>query len=373
MRYVSYFVAVVLVLSVVVYSSQVVVSQSVLVSYSVDPGLRAVSVFRYSDSLYLVAWNVSSAPYGLLLYNLNTSSRSVLMSCDNAGYIVSGGFGFVVCGKDLYRVYPTSVSKVYSFYAMPYFIFYDYYADRVIAFINTGFGTDVFVVDVFSGAARSYGFIGWFIYGFAADYVYYYTVQFNGVNWWLVKYTKDFSRVVRNVSIPMPLAANTSLTRYSAFAVNDLAVIVLFDGYTVLYDKNLNVIANATGFIRVEATVYHFYAYDSGYNVYVLSPTGYVYPVNVYGLSYFSMVGKYLYMNDLGVVYNDDGYLYIVKSPNDIAFVTVTSTVAMPYYVTRTVTSTTAVSAYGFDVTSYVLFFGLLLIVIAIFVMLRRK
>jgi len=327
--------------------------------------------------MYLVGWDVSSTPYKLVLYNLNTSSSSVVFTCDKAGYVVGGdGYAYAVCNKDLYRI--PDLVKIYSFYSMPYFVFFDHYSNVLIAFINAGFGTDVFVVDVLRREARNYGFLNWFIYGFGANADYYYTIQYNAVNWWLVSYTKDFSRVVRNITIDKPLASNTTLTRYSAFAVNDLAVVVLFDGYTIVYDRHLNVIRNVSrGFVRIESTKYHFYGYDSGFNVYCVSPTGYVYPVDVDGLTYFSMVGSYLYRVDLGVVYNDSlGVVYIVESPNDIALVvvTTTTTIALPVYVTKTVTVTTTTYAFQPEAPiAIALFFALLLIVAAIVFILKKK
>jgi len=370
-----YVVAAVL-LVVVVLFSVCVYAQSVLISYSVVSGLRSVVVFRSGGNVYLAAWNGSSAPFALVLYNLNTSSSSTIFVCDDAGYIVGGNeYAYAVCGKDLYRI--PDLVKIYSFYSKPYFTFFDHYRNKLIAFINAGFGTDVFVVDVVSGGVNNYGFLNWFIYGFGANANYYYTIQYNGVSWWLVSYTKDFSRVVRNVTIPEPLASNTDLTRYSAFAVNDLAAVVLFDGYTVVYDRDLNVVRNvSSSFVRVEATKYHFYGYDSSFNVYCISPTGYLYPV-VGGLTYFSMVGSYFYMNDLGVVYDDSlGVVYIVEAPNDIAVVTVTvtTTAAVPVYVTRSYTATTTVYAFQPEAPiSIALFFALLLIVVAIVFILRRK
>jgi hypothetical protein len=351
-----------------------VCSQSILYEYSVLAGLRSVTVYRNGNYLFLAAWNSSAAPFGLLVYNLNTSSSGVVMVCSDAGFIVSGDRVYAICGKDLYR---DDGVKIYSFYVMPYFTFFDVYSNRLIAAVNFGFGSELFVVDVNARTASSYSFVNWFIYGFGSNRNYYYTIQFNGASWWVVAYSRDFSRVVRNVSIPVPLAANTGLARYSAFGVNDLAVVVLFNGYTVVYDVNLNVVKNVSmSFVRVESTVYHFYGYTSDGRVYVISPTGYVYDVGVNGLTYNSMVGSYLYRSDLGVVYNDSGKLYIVRSPNDVAITTVTSTVtaALPVYYTRTRTVTTTMYAFAPETpVAVVIFFALLIIVAAVFFILRKR
>jgi hypothetical protein len=350
-----------------------VCSQSILYEYSVLAGLRSVTVYRNGNYLFLAAWNSSTAPFGLLVYNLNTSSSSIVVVCSDAGFIVSGDRAYAVCGKDLYR---DDGVKIYSFYVKPYFTFFDVYSNRLIAAVNFGFGSELFVVDVNARTASSYSFVNWFIYGFGSNRNYYYTVQYNGASWWLVAYSLDFSRIVRNVSIPEPLAANT-VSRYSAFGVNDLAVIVLFDGYTVVYDVNLNVVKNVSmSFVRVESNVYHFYGYTSDGRVYVISPTGYVYDVGVNGYVYNSMVGSYLYRSDLGVVYNDSGKLYIVKPTNDIAITTVTSTVTivLPVYRTTTITSVTSVYAFAPETPiAVVIFFALLIIVAAVFFIFRKR
>jgi hypothetical protein len=144
-----------------------------------------------------------------------------------------------------------------------------------------------------------------------------------------------------------------------------------------VFDKNLNVVKNISqSFVRVSASLYHFYAYDSDNNVYVVSPTGYVYACDCRGLTYFSMVGEHLYMNDMGIAYDSDGgVLYIVEPPNDVAVATVT--VTKTFYLVKeareTVTVTTYPEVFGVDVASVVVFIGLLLIVVAVFMMLRKR
>jgi len=376
MRSVAVFVFVFVVALSVVLFSCCAGAQEVIEQHAVPRGLRAVTVFKRGGVLYVAGVDVSTTPYTILVYSVNGSRVVDTIACADAGYSAAGGNeAYYVCHYNLIRV--PGGGTVYSFYYKPYFIMYDWYSGKVLAFINAAVGTDLYVVDVATGSAKSYLFRGFYIYGAGATEDSYYMLMYNAATgWWIARYSRDLSRVLANVSIPTPLASNTALARYSAFAANDIAIVVLFNGYTLVLDKNLNIAANISkGFERVSASRYHFYAYDSG--LYVVSPTGYYYPVGVAAYTYFSMAGATTFFSDLGVAYSDAGVLYIIKPPLDVVPVTVTTTVVQPVPVVRTVisVSTTTVStfvAYPETPVAIAIFVAIVIVAAGVYLVLRR-
>jgi len=371
----SVFVLALVVASVVMFSC-CVVAQEVIEQHTVPSGLRAVTVFKKDGVLYVAGVDVSTTPYTIIVYSVNESRVVETIECGDAGYSAAGSHeAYYVCHYDLVRV--PGGNTVYSFYYKPYFIMYDWYTGKVLAFINAAVGTDLYVVDVATGSAKSYLFENFYIYGAGADADSYYMLMYSAATgWWVARYSKDLSRVLANVSVPTPLASNTGLARYSAFVANDVAVVVLFDGYTLVLDKELNVVANVSkGFERVSASRYHFYAYNSSLYVDVVSPTGYYYPVGVAAYTYFSMVGAGAFFSDLGVAYSDAGVLYIIKPPLDVVPVTVTATVVQPVPVVRSVTSvvTTTVSAFVvYPEIAIVIFVAIVIVAAGVYLVLRR-
>jgi hypothetical protein len=90
---------------------------------------------------------------------------------------------------------------------------------------------------------------------------------------------------------------------------------------------------------------------------------------------HYARVSKEFWGSDKGVAYNSGGYIYILDAPNDLVFVTTTSTVYMLQPVTRTFTSTETTTVYGFvpAYSSIALFIALVILVAGIYYFLKKK
>jgi hypothetical protein len=199
-------------------------SQSVVEVFSVPSGLRALAVFTRDGYWYLLGVNVSTSPYTVLVYNLNTSELVRSFQCDVVYTVAGAEDAYVACGNTV--VEALSGNTVVSYITTPSYLVYDFYSGKLIGYVYGGVGSEVYV------DGSSYWFSNWWIYGISFDRDYYYLLMFNQVSWWLAKYTKDFSRVVANVSIPVPSASRAE-TAYSGMVANELGVVVLFDNYTL--------------------------------------------------------------------------------------------------------------------------------------------
>jgi hypothetical protein len=168
------------------------------------------------------------------------------------------------------------------------------------------------------------------------------------------------------------------VAKYSGMAANDLGVVlILSNGTAVIYSKDLKPLLTIPGsYIRVEASKYHFYLMDSAGMVYAASVTGVVYGYGFSGEVRYTLLPKELFDVDKGVAYDAArGVLYIMDPPSDLVFVTTTTTMYMPYYVTRTYVTTVTETVYGFAPiwAQVAVFIALVVLVIGIYYYLRRR
>jgi hypothetical protein len=317
----------------------------------------------YNGSHYIVIDTVAGSVYSSFKCNAKT--------------IVSGyQTAYVVCSTDVYDVY--SGKAVYRLPDVPSFIIYDHYSDRILAFINAYPGMAVVVVfDSYGRTIYSGTWLNWMVYGAAANGGSYYLIMYNAASgWWLVRYDKGFSRVLANISIPTPMNANVAVAKYSGLAANDLGVVlILSDGAAAIYTKDLKSLFAVSGnYTRVAASKYHFYLMDRSNRIYVTSISGVVYSYGFSGEVRYTLLPKELFAVDKGVAYAD-GVLYLMDPPSDLVFVTTTSTVYVPYYVTRTYAYTETVTVYGFAPmeAQVAVFIALVVLVIGVYYYLRKR
>jgi hypothetical protein len=307
---------------------------------------------------------------------IDTATGSVNLFKCNAKTVVSGyQDAYVVCDTDVRSAYSGRV--IYRLPDVPSFIIYDHYSDRILAFINAYPAMAVVVVFDPYGRAYSGTWLGWMVYGAAANSDSYYLIMYNIVSgWWLVRYDKGFTRVLANISIPTPMNANVAVAKYSGLAANDYGVLLINgDGSAVLYDKDLRPLFAVPGsYTRVEASKYHFYLMDSVGRIYVTSISGVVYSYGLSGEVRYTLLPKELFVADKGVAYDANGVLYIIDPPSDLVYVTVTSTMYVPYYVTRTYTYTETTTVYGFPpIVQVAVFIALIVLVIGVYYYLRKR
>jgi len=298
--------------------------------------------------------------------------------CD-AKTIVSGyQSAYVVCGTDVYDVY--SGKPIYHLPDTPSFMIYDYYSDRILAFINAYPAMAVAVVFDASGRTVYSGtWTNFMVYGAAASSDSYYILMYNAASgWWLSRYDKGFSRVLGNISIPTPMNSNVTIAKYSGLAANDLGVILINgDGSAVIYSRDLKPLFSLSGsFTRVEAGKYHFYLMDGSGRIYATSVSGVVY---IYGFSAevrYTMLPKEIWNLDKAVAYDAaNGVLYVLDAPSDLVFLTTTSTMYVPYYVTRTYSTTVTETVYGFApaYAQVAVFIALIVLVVGVYYYLRKR
>ena len=311
---------------------------------------------------------------------IDTAAGSVYNSFKcNAKTVVSGyQTAYVVCDTDVYDVY--SAKAIYHLPDVPSFMVYDYYSDVILAFINAypGMAT-VVVFDSFGRTVYSGTWTDWMVYGAAADRDSYYLVMYNAASgWWLAKYDKGFTKALANISIATPINANVTVSKYSGLAANDLGVaLILSNGATTIYSKDLKPLFTVSGsYTRVEASKYHFYLMDSSSKVYVTSVSGVVYIYGFVGEVRYTLLPKELFVADKGVAYSAaNGVLYLMDAPSDLVFVTVTNTMYVPYYVTRTYAYTETTTVYGFmpESAQVAVFIALIVLIIGIYYYLKKR
>jgi hypothetical protein len=307
------------------------------------------------------------------------TKNSVVRSFACSAKTIVAGYhtGYVVCDTSVYDVYLGS--GVYYLPDVPSFLIYDYYSDRILAFINMyPAAASVAVFDASGRTIYSGTWTNFMVYGAAATADSYYLIMYNAATgWWLARYDKGFSRVLANISIPTPMNNNVTTAKYSAFAANDFGVILInSDGSAVMYDKNLGALFTVSGsYTRAAASKYHFYLMDSSGSIYAASASGVVYVYGMAGDVHYARVSKEFWDSDKGVAYDPSGYIYIPDPPSDLVFLTTTSTVYVPYYVTRTVTVTETTAVYGFAPFSVqvALFIALLVLAAGIYYFLKKR
>jgi hypothetical protein len=343
---------------------------SVVAIYGLPANASGVTLFTRDGRIYFGYYN------GSHYIVIDTVSGSVYRSFKcNAKTIVSGyQDAYVVCDTYVYSVY--SGRAIYSLPDVPSFMIYDYYSDRILAFINAYPGMATVVVFDASGRTIYSGtWLNFMVYGAAASSDSYYLIMYNAASgWWLVRYDKMFSRVLANISISTPMNANVAVAKYSGIAANDYGVLLInSDGSAVLYDKNLKPLFTMSGYTRVAASMYHFYLMDSAGRICVTSISGVVYVYGIVGEVRYTMLPKEMFVNK-GVAYDSaNGVLYLID-PIDLVFATVTATVYVPYYVTRIRVETVTETVYGFAPVSVqvALFIALVVMVIGIYYYLRK-
>jgi hypothetical protein len=307
------------------------------------------------------------------------TKNSVVRSFACSAKTIVAGYhtGYVVCDNSVYDVYLGS--RVYYLPDVPSFLIYDYYSDRILAFINSYPAMATVVVFDASGRTIYSGtWTNFMVYGAAANADSYYLIMYNAATgWWLARYDKGFSSVLANISIPTPMNSNVAVAKYSGFAANDYGVLLINgDGSAVMYDKNLRALFTVSGsYARAAASKYHFYLMDRNNSIYATSISGVVYIYGMAGDVHYARVSKEFWDSDKGVAYNSTGYLYILDAPSDLVFVTTTSTVYMLRPVTRTFTSTETTTVYGFAPFSVqaALFIALLVLAVGIYYFLKKR
>jgi hypothetical protein len=350
------------------YASPQPLKVSAAAIYGLPVNASGVTFFTRSGRTYFGYYN------GTHYIVIDTVSGSVYNAFKCNAKTIASGYqtAYVVCDTDVYDVY--SGKPIYHLPDVPSFIIYDYYSDRILAFINAYPAMAVVVVFDPSGETIYSGtWTGWMVYGAAADGDSYYLTMYNAASgWWLAKYDKGFSRTLANISIATPMNANVTVAKYSGLAANDLGVVLVNgNGSITIYTKDLKPVYIVSGsFTRVEASKYHFYLMDSSKRIYVASASGAVYSYGLNGEVRYTLMSKEMFVADKGVAYDSaNGVLYLMGPPSDLVFVTVTNTMYMLYYVTRTYEYTETTTVYGFLPVSAQLavFIALIVLVIGIY------
>jgi len=307
------------------------------------------------------------------------TKNAVVRSFACSAKTVAAGFhtGYVVCDNSVYDVYLGS--KVYSLPDVPSFLIYDYYSDRIVAFINSypAMAT-VVVFDPYGGTIYSGTWTNFMVYGAASSGDSYYLIMYNAATgWWLARYDKGFSRVLANISIPTPMNSNVTVAKYSAFAANDLGVVLVnSDGTAAVYTKDLKPLFTVSGsFTRAAASKYHFYLMDSARRVCAASVSGVVYVYGVAGDVHYARVSKEFWESDKGIAYDPSGSIYILDAPSDLVFLTTTSTVYVLQPFTRTATVTETTTVYGFvpAASQVAIFIALVVLALGIYYFLKKR
>ena len=346
---------------------------SVTVVSGVAAGASGVMVFTRDGDLLYGYYNGTH----YIVFDLAKNSVVRSFACSAKTVVAGYHTGYVVCDNSVYDVY--AGSRVYYLPDVPSFLIYDHYSDRILAFINSYPAmAAVAVFDLYGRTIYSGTWTSFMVYGAAANADSYYLIMYNAATgWWLARYDKGFSRVLANISIPTPMNNNVAVAKYSAFAANDFGVLLInSDGSAVVYDKNLKALFTVSGsYTRAAASKYHFYMMDSSSRVYVTSASGVVYIYGVAGDVHYARVSKEFWDSDKGIAYDPSGNIYILDPPSDLVFLTATSTVYVPYYVTRTVTETTTVAVYGFAPfeAQVALFIALIVLVLGIYYFLKKR
>jgi len=346
---------------------------SVTVVHGVAANAAGVMAFTRDGDLLYGYYN--GTHYIVVDATKNAVVRS--FSCNIKTVVAGYHTGYVVCDSSVYDVYLGS--KVYGLPDVPSFLIYDYYSDRILAFINMyPAAASVVVFDASGRTIYSGTWTNFMVYGSAASSDSYYMLMYNAASgWWLARFDKGFSRALANISIPTPMNNNVTVAKYSAFAANDYGVALVFsNGTAAVYSVDLRPLFMVSGsFTRAAASKYHFYLMDGSRSVYATSASGVVYIYNMTGDVHYARVSKEFWGSDKGVAYNSGGYIYILDAPNDLVFVTTTSTVYMLQPVTRTFTSTETTTVYGFvpAYSSIALFIALVILVAGIYYFLKKK
>jgi hypothetical protein len=340
--------------------------------YGLPVNATGVTVFVRDGKTYFGYFD------GLSYVVIDTVTRYIRMFECNAKTIVSGyQTAYVVCDSYVHNVYTGRI--IYRLPDVPSFLIYDYYTDRILAFINAY--PAMAIVEVFDPDGRTVfrgTWLGWMVYGAAANSDSYYLIMYNvAAGWWLVRYDKGFTRVLANISIPTPMNANVPIAKYSGLGANDLGVaLILINGTTIIYTKDLKPLFRLPGsYIRVEASRYHFYLMDGSGRIYATSVSGVVYGYGLSGDVRYTLLPKELFVVDKGVAYDANGVLYILDPPSDLAFVTTTATMYVPHYITRTYVVTVTETVYGFAPiwVQVAVFIALIILVIGIYYYLRKR
>jgi hypothetical protein len=345
---------------------------TVTIVYGVAANAAGVAVFTRGGEMLYGYYNGTH----YIVFDITKNSVVRSFAC-NAKTVAAGYHTiYVVCDKSVYDAYLGS--KVYSLADVPSFLIYDYYSDRLLAFINAyPAATSVVVFDTGGRTIYSGTWINYMVYGAAASSDSYYILIYNAATgWWLARYDKGFSRVLGNISVPpAPMNNNVAVAKYSAFAANDYGVILINgDGSATVYDKNLRAVFSVSGsYTRAAASKYHFYLMDSTGRIYAASSSGVVYIYGVAGDVHYARVSKEFWGS--GVAYDPSGYIYILDPPSDLVFLTTTSTVYVPYYVTRAATETATVAVYGFApaAVQVALFIALIVLAAGIYYFLKKR
>jgi hypothetical protein len=346
---------------------------SATVVYGVAANAAGVMVFTRGGDLLYGYYNGTH----YTVFDVTKSSVVRSFACSAKTVVAGYRTGYVVCDSSVYDVYLGS--RVYYLPDVPSFMVYDYYSDRVLAFINMyPAAASVVVFDASGRTIYSGTWTNLMVYGAAASSDSYYILMYNAASgWWLVKYDKGFSSVLANVSIPTPMNNNVAVAKYSGFAANDCGVLLINgDGSAVMYDKNLRALFTVSGsYTRAAASKYHFYLMDSSGSIYVAGASGVVYIYGVAGDVHYARVSKEFWDSDKGIAYDPSGCIYILDPPSDLVFLTTTSTVYIPYYVTRTATVTETTTVYGFapSAVQVALFIALLVLAIGIYYFLKKR
>jgi hypothetical protein len=345
----------------------------VAVVYGVAANAAGVMVFTRDGDLMYGYYN--GTHYTVFDLTKNSVVRS--FACSAKTIVAGYHTGYVVCDSSVYDVYLGS--RVYYLPDVPSFLVYDYYSDRVLAFINSYPAMATVVVFDASGRTIYSGtWTNFMVYGAASSGDSYYLIMYNAATgWWLARFDKGFSRVLANISIPAPMNNNVDAAKYSAFAANDFGVLLISgDGSAVVYDRDLKPLFTVSGsYTRAAASKYHFYLMDSSGSIYVAGASGVVYIYGVAGDVHYARVSKEFWDSDKGIAYDPSGCIYILDPPSDLVFLTTTSTVYIPYYVTRTATVTETTTVYGFapSAVQVALFIALLVLAIGIYYFLKKR
>jgi len=345
---------------------------SATVVYGVPANVSGVMTFTRNGDLLFGYYNGTH----YIVVDVTKSAVVSSFACNIKTVVASYQTGYVVCGSDVYDAFGRFV---YHLPDVPSFMIYDYYSDRILAFINAY--PAAASVAIFDASGRTIYIGTWtnyMVYGAATSSDSYYILMYNAASgWWLARYDKGFSRILANISIPTPMNNNVAVAKYSAFAANDYGVLLInSDGSAVMYSKDLKPLFMVSGnYTRVAASKYHFYLMDSSNRIYATSGSGVVYIYGVTGDVHYARVSKEFWDSDKGVAYNSGGYIYILDAPSDLVFVTTTSTVYMLQPVTRTFTSTETTTVYGFvpAYSSIALFIALIVLVAGIYYFLKKK
>jgi len=178
---------------------------SATVVYGVPATVSGVMVFTRNGDLLFGYYNGTH-------YIVVDVTKSVVVSsfaCNIKTVVASYQTGYVVCGSDVYDAFGRFV---YHLPDVPSFMIYDYYSDRILAFINAY--PAAASVAIFDASGRTIYIGTWtnyMVYGAATSSDSYYILMYNAASgWWLARYDKGFSRILAFINA-YPAAASVAI------------------------------------------------------------------------------------------------------------------------------------------------------------------